>query len=118
MRNTGPSAVVRELVNTRGSRRCVECGSPCDLQIHHRLPRRAGGTRWDGINAPTNLITVCLYSHAWIEANRTEAYAAGWLVPSAADPAQIPVLVHGVGAVYLTPDGTYEPVPHVREVSP
>lgn len=117
MTSTGPSRAVRDLVLERDSGCCVECGTPRGLQLHHRLPRRAGGTRWDGINTPPNLLTVCLHSHAWIESNRSEAYAAGWLVPTSTDPGHIPVLIAGLGAVFLTESGGYEPVPHVREVT-
>lgn len=50
------------------------CDGP--LEVHHRMPRSAGGTR--GETGP--LLTVCRRHHAWIEANRTAAKTLGLLV--------------------------------------
>lgn len=81
--------------------------------FHHRQPRGAGGSSREGINSPANLLLVCgtgtTGCHGEIEANRTAAYAAGWLVKHPQDPAAVPVLtVHSPDAVLLTGAGQIE----------
>ena len=53
---------VREGVLLRDNHRCVECGIWCrdaDADVHHLLPRSAGGT-----DEPSNLVTLCDGCHA------------------------------------------------------
>ena len=53
---------VREGVLLRDNHRCVECGVQCgraDADVHHLLPRSAGGT-----DEPSNLVTLCDGCHA------------------------------------------------------
>jgi ATP-dependent DNA helicase RecQ len=53
---------VREGVLLRDNHRCVECGTWCrdaDADVHHLLPRSAGGT-----DEPSNLVTLCDGCHA------------------------------------------------------
>jgi ATP-dependent DNA helicase RecQ len=53
---------IRESVLHRDSYRCVECGTPCsatEADVHHLLPRSAGGT-----DEPSNLVTLCDGCHA------------------------------------------------------
>src|ERR1700722_17564159 len=53
---------VREGILLRDNNRCVECGISCrsaDADIHHLLPRSAGGT-----DEPSNLVTLCDGCHA------------------------------------------------------
>ena len=53
---------VREGILFRDHHKCVECGVRCrdaDLDVHHLLPRSAGGT-----DEPSNLITLCDGCHA------------------------------------------------------
>ena len=55
-------AKVRESVLVRDNHRCVECGIWCrdaDADVHHLLPRSAGGT-----DEPSNLVTLCDGCHA------------------------------------------------------
>ena len=52
----------RESILRRDRFRCVECGKPCDpdeVDIHHLLPRSAGGS-----DEPSNLIVLCDGCHA------------------------------------------------------
>jgi ATP-dependent DNA helicase RecQ len=52
----------RESILRRDGFRCVECGKPCnpdEIDIHHLLPRSAGGS-----DEPSNLITLCDGCHA------------------------------------------------------
>ena len=53
---------VRDGVLLRDDHRCVECGVQCgraDADVHHLLPRSAGGT-----DEPSNLVTLCDGCHA------------------------------------------------------
>ena len=52
----------RESILRRDGFRCVECGKPCnpdEVDIHHLLPRSAGGS-----DEPSNLIVLCDGCHA------------------------------------------------------
>jgi 5-methylcytosine-specific restriction endonuclease McrA len=117
-RDTGPDRATRELVLERDDYRCVVCGTgPYGLQQHHRKPRRMGGRSDKTINSPSNLISLCPGDHSWVEGRREEAYELGYLVREQDDPAQIPVAVGGRGFLYLNPDGTVTPVPHLDGAS-
>jgi len=53
---------IRAGVLARDKYRCVECGTRCgnaDGDVHHLLPRSAGGT-----DEPSNLVTICDGCHA------------------------------------------------------
>ena len=63
--------------------------------IHHRRARGAGGTRRPDTNLPSNALYVCDACHRRIESQRTEALAAGWLVPQNGLPAAVPVMYRG-----------------------
>jgi len=89
MRRTGPSLKVRQLVIDRIDRKCLRCYSYGQV-IHHRRPRKRGGSKRPEINYPENLAWICNACHLWIETNRTESYNAGWLVKEGLeDPAEI-----------------------------
>lgn len=111
-RDTGPNKAVRELVRIRdgGS---VASGGQDGLQIHHRRPRGAGGSRRADTNQPQNLILLSAVDHAWVEANREEAFELGWLVSQWDDPAEVPVHHYRYGVVYLNADGSVSNVPPV-----
>ena len=64
-------------------------------QIHHRKPRRMGGTTEQAINAPANLIWLCRNCHEWIESNRLHAVKMGWLVAANEEPKDVPLLYLG-----------------------
>ena len=57
---------------------CVGCGRPV-TEVHHRAPRRAGGTRRVEVGAPYNGVGLCQREHAWAESHRTQATLLGWL---------------------------------------
>lgn len=108
---TGPSAKTRALVRQRANNRCEVCGRflrEGEGQVHHRHPRKAGGTRRLWINKPANLLLACLGSHAWIESNRTRSYELGLLVHQGHRPAGIPVLLFH-GWFLLDDNGNYQP---------
>jgi hypothetical protein len=72
-----------------------------------------GGTRWAGINLPSNLLILCGSGvdgcHGWVESNRSASVAAGWLVLSRQDPAHVQVLICKVWK-YLDNEGQYREV--------
>lgn len=108
MRATGPDLRTRQGVIDRDQRRCRRCSAPM-AQIHHRRPRGMGGSRHDpAINAPSNLVCLCVECHGWIESHRAESYDAGWLVHRRHNPASIPLIV-GESEIYL--DDNYQATP-------
>lgn len=92
-RNTGPTPAVRDAVTARNGGTCLCCDARPGEQVHHRKPRGMGGTSDPAVNRPSNLVWICAGCHASIERHRTLAYAEGWLVPYAADPASVPLLM-------------------------
>lgn len=100
---TGPHPRTVELVLERAQYSCEACGSEVgdrrgeDWSIQHRRPRGMGGSRWPGINKPSNLMILCGSAttgcHGFAESHRTAAVAAGWLIQHRADPAREPVLI-------------------------
>ncbi len=120
-RSTGPTSTTVEAVLERAQWACELCSADIgdrrgeDWSCHHRRPRQMGGTRWSGINLPSNLLILCGSAttpggcHAFVEANRSASVAAGWLVLSRQDPAHVQVLICKVWK-YLTNDATYREV--------
>lgn len=112
VRRTGPSQETRNLVNERSRGLCERCYAEAQ-DIHHRKPRRMGGTRDEGINSPANLVALCRGCHTWVELNRGEALRLGWLLYAKDSPEHTPVEVRFIGSVYLKREGGYsivEPV--------
>ena len=112
MRNTGPSAQVREEVFRAQRGRCRRCGRPIPpgsvRSLHHRQPRGMGGTRDPHVNHPAHLAFVCgsgtTGCHGYIESHRAEAYEMGWLVRRPTDPCDVPWLGDGA-PLRLRPSG-------------
>ena len=103
----------RALVKARSGGLCELCGHVSATNIHHRRPRRMGGSRLPDTNQPQNLLDLCGSAttgcHGVIEENREHAYSMGWLVRDGVDPAAMPILRRGV-FVWLRSDGTHVPV--------
>ena len=98
MRATGFPPKVRQQIVERSSGRCEVMASGCTFTataIHHRRARGAGGTRRPDTNLPSNALAVCDACHRRIESQRTEALAAGWLVPQNGTPADAAVVYRG-----------------------
>jgi hypothetical protein len=122
---TGPTRTTREVVWTRAGGRCELCGGSLagmlGFSVHHRLPRRMGGSSRPELNTPANLILLCgsgtTGCHGRIEANREQAYADGLLLHDGADPASEPVMLTNPAVsawpqvVWLTEDGAYSQEP-------
>lgn len=121
-RDTGPTPTTRGVVWTRAGGRCEVCAGPVTgligFSLHHRHPRRMGGSRRPELNTPANLLLVCgsgtTGCHGRIEANRERAYEDGHLIPAGLIPADVPVMLadpnhpsHWPRLVWLHDDGTY-----------
>ena len=65
----------------RTGERCAAWLANTPADIHHRRPRRMGGTSNPEIHQPANLVVVCRTCHRWIEENRQLALRAR-LAPS------------------------------------
>jgi hypothetical protein len=112
---TGPSDQTRQTVWARSGGYCERCGKAIGslpMSVHHRKPRRMGGTSDPSVNTPANLAVLCgsgtTGCHGEIESHRTEAYAEGWLLYAGQDPAEIPVRLRGGPMIFLTAEGGYE----------
>lgn len=107
---------VRQLVYERDNLFCCRCGryvgSGVHCSVHHRFPKRMGGSRDGRINDPRNLVLLCGRGnedvntcHGWIEQHREVAREQGWLLRSL-DHLDMPLLnVYGQQVVLLA-DGT------------
>jgi 5-methylcytosine-specific restriction protein A len=104
-RNTNPSRSTIHVVRARDGGTCVQCWTIEGLQTHHRRPRHMGGTRWAGINLPSNLLTLCYSCHEYIERHRGWALTMGLLVSQYEDPAKVPVKLIRHGWVLLEENG-------------
>lgn len=111
---TGPTRTTREVVWARAGGRCELCGGSIagvvGFSMHHRLPRRMGGSSRPELNTPANLILLCgsgtTGCHGRVESHREQAYGEGLLLREGQDPAAVPVLL-AIDLVYLAVDGTY-----------
>lgn len=115
-RAAAPTSATVGLLYARAGRRCELCGGPLSglggWSKHHRRRKGMGGSRLPWINDVTNLLLLCgsgiTGCHGRVESHRTEAYEVGWLLRDGEHPAEVPVLIHARGSVYLTPDGDYQ----------
>jgi len=108
-------ATVR-LILARDDNRCARCGRPVRVEdrgrgwsVQHRRPRGMGGSKDPVTASPVNAVILCgsatTLCHGWVETHRAEARTHGWLVPQWRDPADVPVLHHRQGWVWITPAG-------------
>ena len=103
-----PSREDRLAIILRDSYRCTRCA--CDVtclqsgEVHHRLPRRMGGTRDIRSNDPRNLVLLCTACHGEVESHRALARDTGWLLRSY-DDLDTPAISKDGRRVYLTTDG-------------
>lgn len=115
-RSTGPDTLTVEALYMRAEGLCELCSAPLkgergrEHHVHHRRPRRMGGSRLPDTNEIQNLLLLDADCHERVEKERTAGYEGGWLVRQDACPAEVPVLIHGRLWARLTDDGGYEPV--------
>jgi len=80
---SGPTPATRQAVAARAGYHCELCYTPITGQasVHHRRPRRMGGTRRSDVNESANLMLLCgsgtTGCHGWVESHRKEALADG-----------------------------------------
>jgi 5-methylcytosine-specific restriction enzyme A len=117
-RDTGPDDKTRALVLGRDHGQCVRCGAMettwNPLQVHHRLPRKAGGRGPKGtavVNSPSNLLTLCRACHEEAETERAWAYERGYLVREGAESWRVPVDHFYNGWVVAMPGGSWDNPP-------
>lgn len=106
MTSTGPVPKVRDQVKRRANGRCERCGIILNRppHIHHRQPRKAGGSTRPWINLPGNLLHLCSFCHNQVERERGNSYTFGWLVREPTLPSGRQVKLWD-GWYYLTDDG-------------
>jgi hypothetical protein len=116
----GFPADVVDMIWRRDRGSCARCGRGlirerrvADWAIHHREPRGKGGTTGrvrEWVNRAANGVCLCNTCHDWIEANRTEAIRAGWLVSAlrVLRPVDVPIPHAILGRVQLDDDGGWE----------
>lgn len=113
VRSTGPERDVVDLVYERAQFACELCLVPVgpvrgvEHHLHHRRPRRAGGSRLADTNSAVNLLLLDPSCHEVLEVQRAAAYDGGWLLHAGQDPAAVPVLIGAERWLYLTVDGRY-----------
>lgn len=113
VRSTGPVRGVVDLVLERAQHSCELClvalgpVRGVDHHVHHRRPRRAGGSRAEDTNTAANLLLLCPSCHEVVEVQRAAAYEGGWLLHAEQDPVVVPVLIGAQRLVRLTVDGRY-----------
>lgn len=96
MSRSGPTPQTRLLVLSRALWACERCWRPISesMSLHHRRPRRMGGTKRLDTNQPQNLLVLCgsgtTGCHGWIESHRKTGYADGILLYDRDDPADMP----------------------------
>lgn len=114
-RSTGPDKLTVEALYERAQGCCELCGIPVrgergrEHHVHHRRPRRMGGSQLPDTNTIVNLLLLDADCHQIIESERTAGYEGGWLVRQGDDPAAVPVLIR-LNLMLLTEDGGYRPV--------
>lgn len=119
-RSTGPDKLTVDALRDRSEGCCELCGHPLhgergrDYHVHHRRPRRMGGSQLPDTNSIENLLLLDASCHERVESERTAGYAGGWLVRQDGIPATVAVLIHGKRWCLLTDDGEYRPVETVE----
>lgn len=110
-------AAARVVVIERAGGKCERCGNNAPyspFSVHHRAPRRSGGSRDPLVNTPSNLVLLCgtgtTGCHGEIESYREAARESGWLLSSVTHAERVAVRLWDGRWVRLTGDGCYTPV--------
>jgi len=119
-RYTGATPLVRMSVVLRGGGKCEICNQPLNssqfVSLHHRKPRKMGGSKDPTLNEASNLMMICGSGtsgcHGYVESNRELSYANGWLVHSYEEPITKPVLIRSA-TMLLDNNGGYVPIKEV-----
>ena len=97
-------------VKARDMGRCWVCDRR-STQVHHRHPRKMGGTNLSWPNLPANLICVCNTCHGQIEGERVWAINRGFLIPYFRVPSDWPIQTKLGHWVLLDNEGGMKAVP-------
>ena len=82
----------RLVIKKRAGGYCEMCGMPCQNgQIHHRKPRRAGGSVDPRVSTAANGMYIHSSCHAKVESDRHWAIRRGWLLFAAEYPEEVPI---------------------------
>ena len=107
-----PWAAADWQLQARANGCCERCGRPLRRDFtsrHHRQRRRDGGDRL------CNLLLLCgdgtRGCHGWITEHPLEATDQGWIVPTWANPLNIPVRMADGYLWLLADDGSRRPLP-------
>lgn len=92
-----------------------DCGNPTG-PLHHRHPRKMGGSRDPMIHSPANLLALCWQHHEYVEGHREEARRRGLLVPWNEPPHEFAVELR-YGRIWLTLAGGWTRI-NPRKLSP
>ena len=71
---------VRALLRDRSGGVCERCEQRPVADLHHRCPRKQGGSRLPWVGLASNGLALCDPCHDWVESNRTLAYELGLLI--------------------------------------
>lgn len=108
------TVTTRAVVQARSGGRCETCGSAEPVHLHHRLPRRSGGSKAGSVaSSCSNALHLCAPCHHRIETSRADALMLGQLLHAGTDPASAPVFLQcWLGEMWVTlhPDGMYVPI--------
>lgn len=105
---TGFPPNVRKLIQSRALCECERCTANNPVDIHHRRPRGAGGSKDPLTNTAANGVLLCRCCHMDIESYRETALSNGWIVRQGRDPREVPVLYRGNRFAYLRIDGSID----------
>lgn len=108
-RDTGPTPETRLLVWNRCGGWCERCEVAAAVHVHHRRPRRSGGSRAPETNEAANLLGLCRACHEWVESHRAVALSQGLLLHACETPATTGVLLR-YGHVLLNDNGGFRRV--------
>jgi len=119
-RYTGATPLVRMSVVMRGGGKCEICNKSLNsvtyVSLHHRKPRKMGGSKDMSLNEASNLMMICGSGtsgcHGYVESNREVSYENGWLVHSFEESASKPVLIRST-KVLLDNQGGYVAIKEV-----
>jgi hypothetical protein len=113
-RYTGPPRPVVDKLKARSGGLCEYCGVRRATEAHHRLGRKAGGTKRPWINKLSNLVHLDRLCHARItntNGRRAEYEEAGFLLRESLKPWKTPVDHARLGRVLLLDNGDTTPAP-------
>ena len=123
--STGPDATTVEHILMRDYYACIRCKTSIRGQqrgygwsVHHRRPRRMGGSRQADTNLHANLIILCGSAvtgcHHYIESHGDESIRKGWKLHERSVPAEEPLLWRG--RIVLLTNTPYMPPVDVKHL--